>query len=205
MASSNIESLLERANTSPDNDTSVVVAERAFMNAEDCAAFFEKVKASLFRIEEWNKNSTSDYELFDETGRVVDSGLITVGTSVRIKVHGTGKHDWVRVVEILDGAGEVVLKVKPGIDPTNRSGDGSISHFFGPAAENNFCIARRDGAISFSVIGLNQVQNTEFSDGVVESARNAAVANIGYYTGLQGAVWKQFSSNFLRTDEEKND
>jgi hypothetical protein len=205
MASGNIESLLERANASPDNDTSVVVAERTFLKAEECALFFATVKANLFRIEEWNKNSTSDYELFDESGNVVDSGRITVGTFVRITVTGTGKHDWVKVVEILDDGDEVVLKVKPSIDPTKRPGDGSISHFFGPEAENNFCIARRDEAISFYVIGLNEIQNTEFSDGVVESARNAAVANIGYYTGLQSAVWKQFSSNFLQTDEEKTD
>ena len=30
-------------------------------------------------------------------------------------------------------------------------------------------------------------------------------ANIGYYTGLQKSVWKQAASNFVATDEEKND
>jgi hypothetical protein len=40
---------------------------------------------------------------------------------------------------------------------------------------------------------------------LIESARNAAIANVGYYTGLQKGVWKQFASNFVATEEEKND
>ncbi len=38
---------------------------------------------------------------------------------------------------------------------------------------------------------------------MIESARNAAVANVGYYSGLQDKVWKEFCSNALLGDEEK--
>jgi len=53
------------------------------------------------------------------------------------------------------------------------------------------------------VIGLDENQNVSFTDSLIESARNAAVANIGYYSGLQKSVRKEFCSNFLKSDVEK--
>jgi hypothetical protein len=66
-------------------------------------------------------------------------------------------------------------------------------------------VQRNGKTVAFYVIGLNEKQNTKFTDSVIESARNAAIANIGYYSGVQKFVWKQFASNFLATEEEKND
>ena len=207
MQSSNrIENLLEAANTSPKSDTSVNVAKRMFVDQADCDAFFAHTRLNLRNISEWNRNSSAtDYKLFDEAGNEIDSP-IEVGRYIRIGLYGSGNYDWVRVVEIFDEPDEFILKVKPSHDPTEHPVDpSSISHFFGPEAENNFCIQRNGKTVAFYVIGLNERQNTAFTDGLVESARNAAVANIGYYSGLQKSVWKQFASNFLATEEEKND
>ena len=49
----------------------------------------------------------------------------------------------------------------------------------------------------------NRRTRPAFTDSVFESARNAAIANIGYFSGLQKTVWTQCASNFLQTDQEK--
>ena len=207
MPSSNkIEELIEAANSSTEGDTSLNVAKRIFGDAGKCDAFFAKTCSDLVTITEWNRNSSAtNYKLFDEAGTDIDSSPIAVGRFIRIGLYGSGKYDWVRVVEIFDELNEFVLKVKPSHDPTQDPVDPTlISHFFGPEAENNFCVQRNGKTVAFYVIGLSEKQNSKFTDSLIESARNVAVANVGYYSGLQKSVWKQFASNFVATEEEKN-
>ncbi|PYT00434.1 MAG: hypothetical protein DMF63_07655 [Acidobacteria bacterium] len=206
LSAGKIEQLIEAANASPDGDTSFNVAKRIFDDVEKCDAFFDETCANLLNIDEWNRNSSAtNYKLFDDTGAAAGTSKIVAGRFIRIGLYGSGKYDWVRVVEIADEKDEFVLKVKPSHDPTQDPIDPrSISHFFGPEAENNFCVQRNGKTVAFYVIGLNEKQNTKFTDGLIEAARNAAVANVGYYTGLQKAVWKEFASNFVATEEEKD-
>lgn len=203
--SSDIEKLLEAANSSTSGDTSVNIAKRVFLKQADCDAFFEATRANLVNIAEWNKNSSAtSYKLFNEGGEVVESGAIAPDLFVRIGLYGSGKYDWVRVLKITDRPEESILTVKPSHDPTQKPVDlDRISHFFGPEATNNFCVQRIGKTVAFHIIGLNEKLNSGFTDGLIESARNAAVANVGYYSGLQKAVWKDFASNFLATNEEK--
>jgi hypothetical protein len=207
MGNVTIESLLKAANSSPDGDTSVNFAKRQFLDDAECIAFFRATRSALFSIFEWSKNSSAtDYAVFDASGEESTDGVIGVGRFIRIKLYGGGKYDWVRVVSIVDDQQEVILTVKPSYDPTQRPIDvESTSHFFGPQATNNFCLQRDDKTVTFYVIGIDEKQNTKFTDSLIESARNAAVANIGYYSGLQKTIWKEFCRSFLRTDEEKDD
>jgi hypothetical protein len=200
-----IEELIKAANSSTEGDTSLNSAKRAFLEQAECDAFFEATRAKLVDINEWNKNSSpTKYALFDESGGQTDTEPISVGMFIRFSLYGSGKYDWVRVVSIRDQPDELVVTVKPSYDPTqNPPETDSTSHFFGPEATNNFGLQRDGKTVAFYVIGLNEHQNTRFTDGLIESARNAAVANIGYYSGLQKSVWKEFCSNFLSTDEEK--
>lgn len=207
MTQSKIESLLAAAKSSSQGDTSINLAKKFFEDENEGRSFFLDTRERLFNINEWNRNSSpTGYALFDEAGRETNSRDIEVGMFIRIALYGSGKWDWVRVSEIHDDPNEVVITVKPSHDPTEQPPDQeSISHFFHPDAENNFCLQRQEKMVAFYVIGLNERQNTEFADGLIESARNAAVANIGYYSGLQKAVWKEFCLNFLSTEEEKAD
>jgi hypothetical protein len=206
MGKSRIEALLEAANSATGNDTSVNGAKRTFVSDGDAQEFFHRVRDRLFRISEWRKNSNAtSYDLFDPSGESSQSDAIEVGKLIRIELPASGKYDWVRVDAVNDEKDEVVLRVKPSPDPTDPERSDSTSHFFGPEAENNFCIQLDDKTIAFYVIGLNERQNTRSTDGLVESARNAAVANVGYYSGLQKAVWKDFATNFLKTAEEKSE
>lgn len=202
--SGTIESLLKAANSSTEGDTSVNVSKRVFLDEDECKAFFAATKARMVDINEWNKNSSAtEYELFDETGSVVNQP-ISVGHFIRIGLHGGGKYDWVHVVSIPVEEDEFIINVRTSHDPTQKPPDPNlISHFFGPEARNNFCLQRNGKTVAFYIIGLNEKQNTKFADSLIESARNAAIANIGYYSGLQKTVWKQFASNFMKTDEEK--
>ena len=202
-----IETLLEAANSSTEGDTSVNTAKRQFIEQAESESFFKRTCAKLLDIAQWNRNSSpTSYKLFNESGAEIGSQPIEVGGFIRIALYGSGKYDWVRVVEIFDRPNEFIVKVKPSYDPTEDPADqSSTSHFFVPQAENNFCVQLNDKTVAFYVIGINEKQNTKFTDGLIESARNSAVANIGYYTGLQKSVWKEFASNFLATEEEKND
>lgn len=198
--------LLEAANSSSRHDTSVNSARRTFLSESDAVKFFQSVRENLFRISEWRKNSTATtYDVFEASGQPSNSDTIDLGKFIRIKLHGSGKYDWVRVEEITEDADLAILRVKPSPDPTDQDRSDSTSHFFGPEAENNFCVQLIEKSVVFYVIGLNERQNTKDADGFVESARNAAVANVGYYSGLQNAVWKDFATNFLRTDQEKSE
>ncbi|MBA3351488.1 MAG: hypothetical protein H0U23_03530 [Blastocatellia bacterium] len=82
----------------------------------------------------------------------------------------------------------------------NRS---MVVHFYGPEAVNNFCLPKHEKTVSFHGIGLNEKKTTQFTEGLIESARNAAIADFGYYSGLQDRVWKQFCANVLLPEEEK--
>jgi hypothetical protein len=203
MTSSGIERLLQTANSSEDGDTSVTSGKRHFLNTSDAEQFFRDVCDRLLKIDEWNKNSSvTEYELFG-AGR--EDGKIQFGSFIRIKLYGSGKSDWVRVLSIAKEPNEMIITVKPSHDPTEDPVDESLtSHFFGPEATNSFCVQLDGQEVAVYVIGLNERQNTRFTDSLIESARNAAVANVGYYTGLQKSVWKQFCKNFLEADEEND-
>lgn len=205
MASPIIEGLLEKANSSTEGDTSVNGAKRAFLDETECAASFETTKSRLKDVEEWSNNSSpSEYDLFDASGSRSNGQPISVGQFIRIGLYGSGKYDWVRVVSVTDEPAEFIITVKPSYDPTEKPPKMDLtSHFFAPDATNNFCVQREGKTVAFYVIGLNEHQNTEFTDSLIESARNAAVANVGYYSGLQKSVWKEFCSNFLKSGEEK--
>jgi hypothetical protein len=199
MTSGTIEKLLEAANSSPETDTSINLAKRQFVESAAAAAFFRETRERILRIDEWKKNSSvTDYDLFDESGARINHEPIAVGRFIRIALYGSGKYDWVRIVSITDEPQEFVITVQPTFDPTAAQRDpSSISHFFSPEATNNFCLQMNDKVVAFYVIGLNEHQNTSFTDGLIESARNAAVANVGYYSGMQKAVWKEFCSSVL--------
>jgi len=207
MTSSNIEALLKAANSSPDNDSSTNTAQRTFFNEYDGKAFFDHTKNKLFQIAEWRNNSSAtDYDLFDGSGEQVVDGRLGAGRFIRIKLYGGGKYDWVRVMSVVDGPAELIITVKPSHDPTQTPIDtATVSHFFGPEATNNFCLQRNDKTVAFYVIGLNEKTNTDFAGGLIESARNTAVANLGYYSGLQKAVWKEFCVRMVSSRDEESE
>lgn len=207
MGQTTIENLLKAANSSTEGDTSINLAKRQFLEEHDCETFFSETRARMLRVDEWKKQSSvTEYDLFDEAGQIVNDRPISIGIFIRIGLYGGGKYDWVRVSSIVDEQDEFVITVKPTYDPTEeRAVRNSVSHFFDPQASNNFCLQRDGKAVAFYVIGINEKTNTKFADGLIESARNVAVANVGYYTGLQKAVWKEFCSNFLEPDRENSD
>lgn len=199
-----IQKLLNLANSSEDTDTSVNFAKRKFDGKAAAAEHFEYVSRKVFNIDEWSKcSSASNYALFDESGTPINGHPLKEGNFLRIHLYASGKYDWVRVVSVFQDAMETVVKVKPTFDPTAEPVDkGVISHFFVPEAENNFCVQLHDTTVSFYVIGINERQNTAETDNIVESVRNAAAANLGYYLGIQKTVWKEFSTNMLQSNAD---
>lgn len=202
LMSGKIKSLLKLAEATANN--SVSHAERAFETATQAESFFHKNKEKLFRIEEWRANAAlSDYALFDGSGRVSHEKVVSKGDFIRLKLTGSGKYDWIKVIEIFEAADELILTVKPTFDPTDASADrkGSVSHFFTDESTNNFCLQHRDRFVCFYVIGLNEKTNTSETKNALETVRNFAAANIGYYLGIQKGEWTTFCRNFLEIED----
>lgn len=202
-----IQELLKQANSSENGDTSVNFAKRTFKTELECSEYFKATKTRLLQIEEWDRNSTpSSYMLFDGSGSEIRGRLISVGDFIRIDLHGSGKYDWVEVISIYDTPEEFIITVKPAHDPTADNPDKAVtSHFFVATARNNFCLQKVGHTVTIYVIGVGEKQNTESTSGVIESVRNAATANLGYYLGIQKATWTEFCSNFLSDVLGSND
>lgn len=201
--SGKIESLLSQAKQN-ENESSVSCAEQSFSDNSEAKRVFSLLKTKLRNINEWNDHGMlSSYELFDEDGNSQKTEALSVGSFIRISLKGSGKYDWVRVINVFDEADEFVLTVKPTFDPTGENSDKSvISHFFTDAATNNFCLSNIDKTVSFCVIGLNEKQNTSETDGALQTVRNVGV-NLGSYLGIQTSEWGKFCRGFLKcaTDE----
>jgi hypothetical protein len=193
------ERILDAAKTLPVDETSVSSAEREFESELEAERFFQVLKRRFLDLREWNKNAAlSSFESYDEHGRRWDDTRIVDGIFLRIDLAGTGKPDWVRIERVQDSPDEVIISAKPTYDPTESPQEtGKVSHFFTAAARNNFCIYRDKSKIHIYVIGTHETTNTGHTSGVVETVRNAAVANLGSYLGVQKAEWTKFCESFL--------
>jgi hypothetical protein len=191
--------LLAQTEHLPADEFSINYAEREFADATTADSFLSDLKRRLVDLSHWNENSgMSSYKLFGSDGRPDNDGGLKPGFFVEITLHGTGKSDWVRVEDIYESPDELVITVKPTYDPTDEPPQtGTISHFFTSDATNNFCALREGTRTMLYVIGLNERLNSGHTSGMIETVRNTAVANIGYYLGIQKAEWKKFCESFF--------
>jgi hypothetical protein len=199
-----IQRLLEEAeaqkHSSGTGESSITSASRVFSKIDAADGFFNELRQEFFRVREWNaKAALTSFELFDEEGNLADRQTAVVGDFIRLSMPGSGKYDWVKVIEIVDERSEGIVAIKPSRDPTEKEPDkDTTSHFFTSEAINNLCLERRDAVVSFYVIGLSEKTNTDETASLLEKARNVAVANIGSYFGIQKGEWKTFCAKFLR-------
>ena len=203
--SNKIQDLLTKAelqkNSATREQSSVTNAERTFSNHAEAETIFDQLKEKLFHINRWNTASgISGYKLFDENGNDRGDERAIVGDFIRISLTGSGKYDWVRIIDIYQAPNEVVLTVQPSFNPTEPAPDEKeISHFFTDDATNNFCLQRNGKDLKLYVIGLSEKTNTTETNNLLETARNFATANLGSYLGIQIGEWKKFCESFLET------
>ena len=198
--SDKIKKLLARAEaTANERMSSVSRAESDFANTAEAEKIFAALKEKLFRIEKWNAHSNlMSFELFGAGGEKRENARAKIGDFVRVSLIGAGKSDWVKIVRIDDDEteDEIVLTLQPAPNPTEKS-ESATSHFFTRDSTNNFCLQRTGARVAFYVVGLNEKTNVEDTKNFVESARNAAVANLGHYLGVQHFEWQTFCKDFL--------
>ena len=189
-----------QARTSDDGESSITFASRAFSDAAEAENSFNHLKQKLLHIRSWNAESfLTSFELFDRDGKPSHRESAAVGDFIRLSLAGSGKDDWVKIVEITNEANEAIITVKPSYNPTDNQPDkNATSHFFTDDSTNNFCLGKNRETVSFYVIGLNEKTNTNETENFIETVRNVAVANIGCYLGIQKSEWKIFCENFLR-------
>lgn len=189
-----------QAQSSETGESSVTFATRAFSDETGAESSFNHLKQKLFHIRSWNSESfLTSFELFDQNGKPNQRETAAVGDFIRLSLTGSGKDDWVKIIEITEETDEAIVRVKPSHDPTGNQPDkNATSHFFTDDSTNNFCLGRNRETVSFYVIGLNEKTNTNKTESFVETVRNVAVANIGSYLGIQKGEWKIFCENFLK-------
>jgi len=202
---SKIQNLLEQAAAQAESSTaevsSVTNATRNCSTDIEAENVFQRLKQKLFHIQQWNAESNlSSFALFDGSGYPEMEKIAAVGDFIRITLPGSGKDDWVKIVEIFEAADEIVLTVQPSHNPTDEENESTTSHFFTVDSTNNFCLQKNGLKLNFYVIGLGEKSNTEDTSGIVETVRNFATANIGHFLGIQKAQWQHFCDNFVEIE-----
>jgi hypothetical protein len=202
--SEKIQNLLREADASEDGKSSVTSARRAFKSAEETAEAFKLFKKKLYDINRWEADSgVSAFQLFDAGGKpLTRRRKARKDDFVRISLPGSGKNDWVKIVDITDTTNEIVITVQPTGDPTEKEADQNArtSHFFTSRSTNNFCLRNEEKALSVYVIGLHEKPNIFEADGILEAVRNVATASFGWL-GFQKIEWKTFCRNFLEVEK----
>lgn len=189
--------LLESANS--DDKSSVSFAKRQFPAFKEAQKAFSQYKKKILKPKEWNQNSgMTGFELFDKNGEEIEDRNITKNNLFRLSLKGSGKYDWVKIIEISESETEIVISVKPTHDPTDKDSDkAATSHFFVAESRNNFCLLLESAMVSFYVIGLRETSNTDETKNMLETVRNVITANLGSYLGIQKSEWTTFCKNFL--------
>jgi hypothetical protein len=193
------ETILKLAEQVAEGERSINYAEIELEDDAAAAQYFAELRERFVDLSYWNKYAgLSSYGLFDDAGVPATNRHIAVGLFLRIKLTGSGKADWVRIEEIHESTDELIITVRPTFDPTADTRDrDTTSHFFSSEATNNFCAVVDGRFVRIYVIGLNETLNSEETAGVVETVRNAAVANLGSYLGVQSGEWTKFCEGFL--------
>jgi hypothetical protein len=195
-----LEQAARQAKSSETAESSVTSASRALSEISEAENLFRRLRQKLFQVEKWNAESfLTSFALFDKNGVARAGESAAVGDFIRLSLTGSGKNDWVEIIEIHDAPDEAVVTVKPSYDPTgNQPNEAATSHFFTDDSTNNFCLGKNRETVSFYVIGLDEKTNTEKTENFIETVRNVAVANVGSYFGIQKSEWKIFCNNFLK-------
>ena len=203
-----INALLKQASREKESATaeksSVACASRRFPSASEAIAAFKKLKEKLFDIDRWNDESgITSFKLFDENGILRRNKIAARADYIEVTLPGSGKSDWVKITEIHLTANEAAVTVQPSTNPTEKASDEmTVSHFFTNESTNNFCLERIEETLNFCVIGLHEKTNVVDTQNILETVRNFATANLGYYLGIQEGEWKTFCENFL--DDKKD-
>lgn len=197
-----IESLLEQANSADSENSSVAEATRSFADESEAQKAFSYLHKKLFDIERWDeKSAITGFELYDVNGTKKPAKSAVEGDFIKTVLPGSGKYDWVKIIEIYEAADEIVLTVQPSNDPTAKTKNDHTSHFFIAGSTNNFCLQRTGAKVAFYVIGLHEKSNVEDTGGVLETVRNVAAANLGRFLGIQKTQWETFCENFIEIEE----
>ena len=199
--SGKIENLLKCANESTAADSSVTSSTRVCATENEAESVFLQLAGKLFSIEHWNiESEITGFKLYAADGIAQPDKTAAVGDYLKTSMPGSGKDDWIKIVESTESPDEIVLTVQPSLDPTDKSDETTVSHFFAAVSTNNFCLQKKGVKITFYVIGLDEKSNVEATGGIIETVRNFATANIGYFLGIQKAQWQTFCDNFIESD-----
>lgn len=194
---------LKREANSDKKHSSISQAEIIFDDQTKASNAFMGYKENLLNLNCWNQSGNlSKYRLFDLHGKSIRNQKLSENLLLRISLKGSGKYDWVKIIELNDSLNEMIVTVQPTFDPNDKEAK-SVSHFFTEEARNNFCLQLLETKVFFFIIGLNEKQNVAQTDDFVEAIRNWVAANVGTYLGIQKSEWSSFAEKFLQLGKGK--
>lgn len=192
-----INTLLKLAETK--ENSSVSCAEHSFSESAQAENAFIYYRNKLLDLNHWNNHSEiMTFALFDEKGNFDAKGTLEKNKLIRLSLKGSGKDDWIKIIEILSEENEFIIKLKPTCDPTDADAEKALtSHFFTSESTNNICLLKEKEKIGLYVIGLDEHQNISETKNILETVRNVVTANAGFYLGIQKSEWTTFCKSFL--------
>ncbi|RXK83326.1 hypothetical protein [Filimonas effusa] len=172
---------------------------------EQSTAVFREAFRRLKQVnkwKEWSGSLSSSFELIDKTGSPVN-GEAEVGLYIRIDIPGPGNnagdgYDWVYIekleyIGVNDDEEWAVMIARPAEPP----GKDETAHFLTDRATSSFVIHRDTLEVKATVLGRNEIPNTE-SSGIVDIVRNAIVGSSGAI-GVSKLQWKALTAGLLET------
>ena len=177
---------------------------------DDARKLFFIARNRLLDVNRWNEVAdglSARFLVTDSTGREVNrtaekNDLFKIKLPAPGPSEGEGA-DWVRVEAIeekSDTAGpyeSVAMRVRPAPNPEKGE---NVAHFFNDKATSSFIVERRGTTVTASVLGRNEVPNTE-TDNVVDKVRNAVVGATAI-AGLSNIQWGNLVKGLIAMEKK---
>lgn len=190
-------SLIPEQYTGEETETS---SQTRLDNKEAAKQLFQTAVSKLVQVNNWKKwcgELSSDFRLIDTSGSPVE-GNAKVGQYMRIDIPGPGTkagdgYDWVFIeqLEYVPVSEEEEIQIMTA-RPSEPPGKDETAHFLTDEATSSFIVHRRDLLVQATVIGRNELPNTD-SSGFTDKLRNAVVGASGA-AGISKLQWKALTA-----------
>jgi hypothetical protein len=165
---------------------------------------YRHARLNLLNVNKWHSliGAGVKFQVVNEKGEEINTH-VGEGNYIRIRVAGiphskAGNGDeWVYVEKVeeekLKHRESTAIRVRPAVPPFVDKNE--TAHFFADDATSSFCVVRDNIQITSSVLGRNEVPNTETRN-PFRWIRNVFVA-LGAMLGLNKPIWKRLAKGII--------
>ncbi|WP_162416000.1 hypothetical protein [Cyclobacterium roseum] len=177
----------------------VFSSKNEFDTLKEAREAFSRSKDKLFEVNQWSQmpGITSHFELFGPDGTRKQSGRVSIGDYILIRVPGPVPENWVEVISLLDQDELAEFVVSPSEMPQEgRHNEEKVSHFFRDKATSTFRVKRVETCLIAYEIGKNEIVNNEGEQAAGRDWINTLMAG-GGWLGFQKLQWKNLTEYLI--------